>query len=68
MNAKGNRVKMKSGEHIPRKGTPKAGQGAESNGGRPKKYCIKCAHVLPSIKHTYNTKECPKWNKDGTHM
>ena len=65
-NAKGNHEKMKSDEHIPRK--LKAGQDAESNGGRPKKHCAKCAHFLPSIKHTHNTKDCTKWNKDGAPM
>ena len=63
--SKGNRASMKDdGERIPRK--PKASTAAVSEGGRPKKNCALCAKYSPAVKHTHNTKECRKWNQDGT--
>ena len=52
-------------ERIPRK--PSASQAAESKGpGRSRKHCVRCAEFSPSVMDTHNTKDCLKWNRDGT--
>ena len=62
---KGNRASPKEdGGRIPKK--PKASTAAASEGGRPKKHCALCGKHSPAIQHTHNTKECRKWNQDGT--
>ena len=62
---KGNSASMKDdGGRIPKK--PKASTAAASEGGRPKKHWALCGKHSPPIQHTHNTKECRKWNQDGT--
>ena len=63
---KGNRTFAKEeGGRIPKK-HPKASTAAAAVGGRPKKHCALCGKYSPAIQHTHNTKECRKWNADGT--
>jgi len=46
---------MQSGDTIPRKSVNKT-----------PKLCQFCAQWAPQIKDTHNTKDCRKWNPDGT--
>ena len=58
-------------DKIPKKGKGKQDANAASEGGpknsdRREKHCTLCAKWSPHIKSTHNTKECRKWNRDGT--
>ena len=58
-------------DKIPKKGRGKqdakaAAEGAPKNSERRQKHCSLCAQWSPGIKHTHNTHECCKWNRDGS--
>ena len=51
----GSKRKMSPGDSIPKKDVK-----------RTPKLCQHCAQWAPQIKDTHNTKDCRKWNPDGT--
>ena len=58
-------------DKIPKKGKRNIDAAADAVGGpknsnRRQKHCTMCAQWSPGIKHTHNTRECRKWNKDGS--
>ena len=58
---------------APKKGKGKQDADAASEGGpknpeRREKHCTLCAKWSPHTKNTHNTKECRKWNRDGTPL
>ena len=58
-------------DKIPKKGRDKqearaSAEGAPKNSERRQKHCSLCAQWSPGIKHTHNTHECRKWNRDGS--
>ena len=58
-------------DKIPKKGrgkqdTKATAEGAQKNSERRQKHCSLCAKWSPGIKHTHNTSECRKWNRDGS--
>ena len=62
---KGNHTSTKGdGTRIPKKAARAAT--AAAAGGRPKKHCALCRKWSAVIAHTHNTKDCRKWNADGS--
>ena len=63
-------ARMKSlGDRIPKKSFKTAQVSTPEGGGKSKwvqKLCQHCATWSPHSKHTHDTKDCRKWNKDGT--
>jgi len=63
-------ARMKSlGDRIPKKSFKTAQVSTPKSGGKSKwvqKLCQHCATWSPHSKHTHDTKDCRKWNKDGT--
>ena len=57
------RASMKSGDRIPKK--KKKGDDEKSST-REQRLCQLCAVHAPKIKNTHNTKDCKKFNADGT--
>ena len=60
-------------DKIPKKGKGKqdadaASEGGPKNSDRREKHCTLCAKWSPHTKNTHNTKECRKWNRDGTPL
>ena len=60
-------------DRIPKKGKGKldanaAGEGGPKNSNCREKHCTLCAKWSPHTKNTHNTKECRKWNRDGTPL
>ena len=58
-------------DKIPKKGRGKqeakaSAKSAPKNSERRQKQCSLCAQWSPGIKHTDNTRECRKWNCDGS--
>ena len=62
---KGNRTYPKEdGARIPKKAA--RASTAAAAGGRSKKHCALCRKWSAAIAHTHNTKDCRKWNADGS--
>ena len=65
-NASGTTKKRSLKDPIPKKVRNDKTEGKESLLDSYKKHCNHCQRFSPKIAHTHNTKDCRRWNPDGT--
>jgi hypothetical protein len=65
-NASGTSKKRSLKDPIPKKVRNDKTEGKESLLDSYKKHCNHCQRFSPKIAHTHNTKDCRRWNPDGT--
>ena len=53
-------------QRIPKKNRSKTGENPKGKANQ--KLCNKCVQWAPHIKNTHNTRDCYRWNNDGTPM